>query len=117
MAKGPVLIELDGSSAAQADVNTAPQLPDPVTPLGEGQAMQTAAKFMARKPSFLGRLFWSAALALVGAVVSIAAWDFVNGVIARWPILGMVISHLHTITVINQTPNRWHRDAALIIQP
>ena len=53
MAKGPVLIELEGEVASRNDVNTAPTLPDPAASNAEGQAMQTAAKMMARKPSFL----------------------------------------------------------------
>jgi putative membrane protein len=100
MAKGPVLIELEGEASPVVNVNTAPPLPDPVAPLAEGRAMQSAAKMMARKPSFLGRLFWSVTLALLGAVISIAAWDFAAGLIARWPILGLVVSGLLALFVL-----------------
>lgn len=100
MAKGPVLIELDDDASLGGDVNTAPPLPDPIAPLAEGRAMQTAAKLMARKPSIVGRLFWSVTLALLGAVVSITAWDFASGVMVRWPVLGFAISGLLALFVL-----------------
>jgi putative membrane protein len=100
MSKGPVLIKLDGDVPAVADVNTAPPLPDPVAPFADGRAMQVAAKVMARKPSFLGRLFWSVTLTLLGAMVSIAAWDFAVGLVARWPIFGLIISGLLALFVL-----------------
>jgi putative membrane protein len=100
MAKGPVLIDLDGDATPAVDVSNAPALPDPVTPLAEGRAMQTAAKMMARKPSILGRLLWFVSLALLGAVISIAAWDFAISLIGRWPILGMVVSGLLALFVL-----------------
>ncbi|MDA9135655.1 YcjF family protein [Ascidiaceihabitans sp.] len=100
MAKGPVLIELEGEVESTSDVNTAPTLPDPVASAAEGRAMQTAAKMMARKPSFLGRLFWSVTLMLLGAVISVAAWDFAAGLMLRWPILGLVISGLLGLFVL-----------------
>ena len=37
----------------------------------------------------LARWFWSLSVALVtGFVVSLAAWDYVNGLLARSPVLG-----------------------------
>jgi putative membrane protein len=62
--------------------------------------MQSAAKMMARKPSLLGRLFWGVTIALLGAVVSIAAWDFAAGLITRWPILGLAVSALLGLFVL-----------------
>lgn len=82
---GPVLIDLD---QAPIDVTpaTAPPVPESVGP--QGQAMQVVAKLAAKKPSALGRWFWSLVLALVGFVLSVAAWDFVTAMIARNPYLG-----------------------------
>ena len=100
MAKGPVLIQLDGDALPVVDVNTAPSLPDPIAPLAEGRAMRSAAKMMARKPSVLVWLFWSMTLALLGAVISISAWDFATGLISRWPTLGLLISGLMALFVI-----------------
>lgn len=82
---GPVLIELD--EAAELTPAEAPPVTDlPRTdPSG---AMQTAAHFAARRPSRLARWFWSLLLALLGFVISIAAWDFITGLLARNPVLG-----------------------------
>ncbi|MEM0937798.1 MAG: TIGR01620 family protein [Pseudomonadota bacterium] len=84
---GPVLIELEPNTA-QPDPADAPPVPDTAPP--QGTAMQTVAALGARRRSFVGRLFWSALLALVGFVVSVAAWDFVTGLIARNTLLGGV---------------------------
>ncbi len=91
MAKGPVLIDLETDEPA-ADVSKAPPVPDLVPP--QGQAMQSAARFAARKPSALARWFWGLALAVVGAAISVAAWDFATSLIARAPILGWVVTGL-----------------------
>ncbi len=91
MAKGPVLIDLEGDEPS-ADVSQAPPVPDIAQP--QGQAMQGAARLAARKPSALSRWFWGLALAALGAVVSVAAWDFVNSLILRAPILGWIITGL-----------------------
>jgi putative membrane protein len=50
--------------------------------------MQQVAALAARRPSLLARWFWSLALMLTGFVVSLAAWDYVNGLLARSPVLG-----------------------------
>lgn len=84
---GPVLIELEDSpelSPAEA----------PPVPEGElaptGAAMQSVAMMTGRKPSRLGRWFWSLFLSLAGFVLSVAAYDFVTGLIARNQLLGTV---------------------------
>ncbi len=84
--KGPVLIEL-GEDAEQPRVAEAPPVPD----LAEaGRAMQTVAAVASRPPNLLARWFWR----LLGAVLvfglSVLAWDFVTGLIARNAILGYV---------------------------
>ncbi|WP_170351730.1 YcjF family protein [Ruegeria atlantica] len=91
MAKGPVLIDLDTEQPA-ADVAQAPPVPDIEPP--QGQAMQVAARLAARKPSVLSRWFWGLALAVIGAVVSVAAWDFATSLLLRSPILGWVVTGL-----------------------
>jgi len=83
--KGPVLIELDQTPSALTP-QTAPPVPEIAAP--EGRAMQTVAKIATRKPSKLGRWFWSLVLMLAGVLVSVAAWDFVTGMIARNQYLG-----------------------------
>lgn len=85
--RGPVLIDLDepsGSSPADA----APVIDIPTS--AEGAAMQQVAALAARRPSPLAKWFWSLLIGLVGFVVSLAAWDYVTGLIARSPVLGGV---------------------------
>ena len=84
--KGPVLIELDDAPATTpAD---APPVPDLSPVATSGAAMQSAISFAGRKPSRLARWFWSLLLAILGFVLSVAAHDFIMGLIARQPILG-----------------------------
>ncbi len=92
MAKGPVLIDLEDDAAPVQDVSEAPPVPDVAPPKGE--AMQAAARFATRKPSALSRWFWGLSLAVVGAVVSVAAWDFATSLLLRAPILGWVVTGL-----------------------
>ncbi len=84
---GPVLIELDQSPSDMTPA-TAPPVPDVAAP--QGQAMQAVAKLAAGKPSRTGRWFWALLVALFGFGLSVAAWDFVNEMIARNPYLGSV---------------------------
>ena len=94
MTKGPVLIDLEGKEGAPGP-DTAPPVPDPeMPPPPEGRAMQTVATLAARRPSRLARLFWGLLLAILGAVISVAAWDFVTGLVSRSPTLGYVVTGL-----------------------
>ncbi|PTX54369.1 putative membrane protein [Litoreibacter ponti] len=85
MSKRPVVIELD--APPEQTPATAPPLPEERP---QGRAMQSVAAVVTRKPSRLARFFWSSLLALVGFVTSVAAWDFVTGLIERSPILGTI---------------------------
>lgn len=87
MTQGPVLIDLEGE-AAQTPA-TAPPVPEAEEP-PSGRAMQTLAVLAARRPSRLGRFFWTSLLALVGFAASIAAWGFVTGLLTRNAVLGSV---------------------------
>ena len=94
MAKGPVLIDLAEADTVPS-VADAPPVPDAQVPQApKGQAMQLAAQIAARKPSRLVRWFWGLAVALVGTLVSIAAWDYVTALITRAPILGYAVTGL-----------------------
>lgn len=88
MSKGPVLIEMEGRAPTGPD--RAAPVPD--VPAPGGQAMQGVMAGLARGPSRLARLFWGLALGLTGAVVSVAAWDFATGLIARMPLLGYAVA-------------------------
>lgn len=92
MTRGPVLIDLeeDAPAVAPQDAPAVPDLIDHTRPA----AMQHVAAIVARRPSRLARWFWSLLVAIVGFVVSLAAWDYVNGLIARSPTLGYAITIL-----------------------
>ena len=94
MANGPILFEIEDEAESLPDVSEAPPVPEVIEAAPEGQAMQIAARLAARKPSMLTRLFWGLAVALIGALVSIAAWNFITDLIARYPLLGWGVSIL-----------------------
>ncbi len=83
--QGPVLIEMDAPAALSP--SEAPPVEEAALP-ADAAAMQKLAVLAARRPSALSRWFWRLLLALTGFVVSLAAWDFVTGLIARNPLLG-----------------------------
>ena len=84
--RGPILIDLDDSNIATPA--TAPAVPDSPT------AMQHVVQIAARKQSRLARWFWSLLIALTGFIVSLAAWDYINTLLARSPILGGIATAL-----------------------
>ena len=62
--------------------------------------MQTVAVLASRRSSPLARWFWRLAGALVGALVSIAAWRFVTDLVASIPVLGWLVAALMAAFVI-----------------
>lgn len=88
----PVLIEFD--EAPQVSPAEAPPVPDLDPVLPEPHAMQMAARIAARKPSRLGRWFWSLAGTLISFMASVAAWNFVTGLLERNPLLGLIATVL-----------------------
>ncbi|MEX0365919.1 MAG: TIGR01620 family protein, partial [Ruegeria sp.] len=92
MAKGPVLIDLEDDDLPAESVAEAPPVPDVARP--QGQAMQAAARVVTHRPSALAKWFWGLALAVVGAAVSVAAWDFATALVARSPTLGWIVTGL-----------------------
>ena len=89
---GPVLIELDGDSPGPSPAE-APLVAEPEA-APTGQAMQTMAALTARRGSRLVAWFWRLALAVVVFFASVAAWDFVAGLLTRNPILGGIATGL-----------------------
>lgn len=83
--KGPVLIEIDSAD---------PIRPQEAEQRPEGQAMQMAARLVARRPNRLARLFWASALGLVALIAGIAAWDGLTTLLATRPALGALASGL-----------------------
>ncbi|MEM1078262.1 MAG: TIGR01620 family protein [Pseudomonadota bacterium] len=97
--KGAVLIDLEGEAAspeapARDTPASAPPVPDLPGAAPRGQALQTVAQLAARPPSRLLRMFLSALLALVLFMASVAATNFVTGLLASSPILGAVAAGL-----------------------
>lgn len=91
----PVLIELDADQIP--DVADAPPVPDD---LPQGAVMQQVAAVASRRGSGLARWFWGALLAIVSFVVSVAAYDFVMGLLSRNVILGGVAAGLLGLFVL-----------------
>lgn len=91
--RGPVLIDLDNDTAP-GNVSDAPPVPDLDLPEPTGQAMAMAARLAGRRPSRLAGWFWGLVGALIGVAVSIAAWDFVTGLLDRAPVLGWIVTGL-----------------------
>ncbi|MDO6456593.1 TIGR01620 family protein [Celeribacter halophilus] len=85
--RGPVLIELEDE--ATVNPSTAEPVPD-LAPLARPAAMERVAVLAARKPSTLARWFWRLFAALFTFVLSLAAYDFIAGLIARNQVLGYV---------------------------
>lgn len=90
--RGPVMIELDDAAGPGPD--TAPPVPDLPGVAPQGTAMQMAATLAARRPSRLARWFWGLLTAVIGALVSVAAWNFVTGLVASSPVLGWAVTAL-----------------------
>jgi putative membrane protein len=95
--KGPVLIELDETQAHGPQ--DAPPVPDDDAPT-EGRAMQVVATLGARRPNRVVRVFWGALLALLAFIASLAAWDFVTGLLASNPVLGWAAAGLVALVLI-----------------
>jgi len=91
MSKKPVVFDLEEDDVLP-DVAAAAAVPDLTQEEPPSAAMQQAARLAARSPSRLARWFWSVAVALIGAVLSLAAWDFATGLIARVPLLGWAVT-------------------------
>lgn len=93
MTQGPILFDIEETDRPQPAVADAPPVPEEGAP-PQGAAVQAAARIASWRPSRLARWFWGLAAAAVGAVVSVAAWDFVAGLLARAPLLGWVVAGL-----------------------
>ncbi len=94
MSKGPMMFDFGwGPEGPRPD--TAPPVPDAEAPEApEGRAMQTLATLAARRPSRLARAFWGLLGAILAVAVSVAAWDFATGLVARTPVLGYAVAGL-----------------------
>ena len=90
--RGPVLIELEDSAPAPEPA-AAPPVSD--APRPEGQAMQVVATLGRRqRGSRLWRWLLGTLAAVIGFVLSLAAWEFVTGLLAASPLLGGIATAL-----------------------
>lgn len=101
--KKPLIVELDDAPVSPAEAPPVGDAPDegyadPVQ--ARGRAMQIAARLAARPSSKVGRFFWSVTAALLGFVVSVASWRFVEGLFAANPTLGWVATVLFGLFVV-----------------
>jgi putative membrane protein len=98
----PVLIDMEGQPPA--DPALALPVPDGSVP-DRSTAMQQAAALAARPGSAIGSWFWGLAGAIFTFILSLAAWNYVTGLLASAPILGWVatvlfVAFLIVLTVI-----------------
>jgi putative membrane protein len=96
MTRGPVLIDLDEGDAAKPDI--APAVPE-IADGPQGAAMQQVAAIATHRPSRLTRWFWSLLVTLVGFMASLAAWDYINALLARSPVLGGIVTALFALLI------------------
>lgn len=89
--KGPVVFDLEDREAARPDV--APAVPE-LGPVERQTAFQAAVVRAGRRPSRLGRWFWSLGGALLSLILGVAAWNWVVGLLVAVPVLGWVAAAL-----------------------
>ena len=90
-------VMLDGAALSPAPS----PLEAPAVPESEPQnaAMQRATRAVSQPRGWLSKLFWSAIIALLGMAISLAAWDFVTGLLARNIWLGRAALGLSAVIV------------------
>ena len=88
--KGPVLIEMEEAGPGPDQAPMVPELGGKVIAPPEGRAMRAAMTVAGGRRGGLAGWFWAAALGLLGFVISLAAWDFVAGLLTRSPVLGAI---------------------------
>lgn len=91
----PILIEIEDEPLP--DVSAAPEIAE----FG-GEAMQGAIARMAEPRTRSGWAGWAlaAGMSLLSLVLGVAAWDFVNNLIARLPVLGWLAAGLAVAFVV-----------------
>ncbi|MGL4309249.1 MAG: YcjF family protein [Paracoccaceae bacterium] len=97
--KSPLVIELDDTTRHYPA--EAPPVPDTLDGRApQGQAMRAAAALAARRSSPLTRLMLWAFGAFFSFVLSLAAWDFVTGLLERNRALGLIAAVLLTAALL-----------------
>ena len=94
MTEGPILIDLEDNELSPAEAPPVPEIGDAALPA----VAQHLAKSGGRM-SRLGRWFFASLAALVSGLVGIAMWDFVTGLLATRPTIGLVITALTALVL------------------
>jgi putative membrane protein len=89
--RGPVLIEVEDAPLPLPQ--DAPPVPEPDRPAPPA-AMERAMRLAARPRSRLGAWFWSLLGSFLLFALSVAAWDWVAGLLERHPVLGGIATAL-----------------------
>lgn len=93
--QGPAIFRGDDPALAAPAPSPAEAPPPVEEDEAPTPAMTRAAQLAAGKPSgWAGRLLWSAAAGLVTLALSVWAWDFVTGLLERFPLLGWLAAAL-----------------------
>lgn len=101
--RGPVLIELDDDRNVEklskptmetredaTNPADAPPIDEVSAPIPRPRTMEMVTRLVGRPPSRLTRLFINSGVALFTFLLSIAALDYLNSLIANYPLLGWV---------------------------
>ena len=121
--RSPVLVEIEDDRAAapgsrpqqRADAPgdpapnpaDAPPIDAPDGPLPHPRTMEMLTRLIARPPSRLTRIFLNTGVALFTFLLSIAALDFINGLLNRYPVLGWVAVALFTLFTLAALGMAW----------
>ena len=89
--RGPVVIEVEDVAPIAPEV--APPVPEAGLP-GGPPAMERAMRLAARPRSRLGTWFWSLLGSFLLFALSVAAWEWVTGLLERQPVLGGIATAL-----------------------
>ncbi len=93
----PVMLDAEALSPAPSPQD-APPVPELDAP--QNAAMQRATFAAGRPKSWLSKLFWGAVFALLGMAISLAAWDFIAGLLTRNIWLGRAALGLVAVVVL-----------------
>lgn len=111
---GAVLIDLDvearTTTEAEAEaLNPAsvPPVPDDGLPAVQGGAMTQVMALAGRRPSRVAKVFWSALGALILFAASVAATNFVTGLLAANPIMGAIGAGLLALVLLSALVIAW----------
>ena len=96
--QGPVVIALE--AGADLSPGAAPDLPD--LPAPDGNAMRAALSLGGGSwGGRLGTWFLASGLSLLGFVISLAAWDYLTGLMTSHPLLGAIAATLAGILLLS----------------